>query len=320
MYNLSIIIPHYNSIDTLTELIKTIPTNNDEIEVIIIDDNSQKKEVQLSWERLVIHYQDKTNFKFLKNFGGSGAGSCRNLGLSVATGRWILFADDDDYFIDGFYDEISKDFSTEFDVIFYTPISLNKSTGRVAKRHQTYKKLIDDLKENRSEKNEIRLRYLFMVPWSKLIRQEFIEKYKIKFDEVMSSNDVMFSTKVGHYMTNFKVRDEIIYCVTRDSNSLTTNLSKESFFTRLDVFTRYFTFLRTKLSKKEVKYLDVGGMDFIIKSFIYKLSVKDKLKVLFVLKKNRVPLLKKEYLNPKYLYSKVNKKFLKYKNEKKFYN
>ncbi|MEJ2527328.1 MAG: glycosyltransferase family A protein, partial [Sulfurovaceae bacterium] len=45
MYQLSIIIPHFNSSKMLKTLLDTIPTNKD-VEVIIVDDKSEKKHIE----------------------------------------------------------------------------------------------------------------------------------------------------------------------------------------------------------------------------------------------------------------------------------
>lgn len=47
MKDISVIIPHHNSWQKLNELLNTIPLNDD-IEVIVIDDNSEDQENKLS--------------------------------------------------------------------------------------------------------------------------------------------------------------------------------------------------------------------------------------------------------------------------------
>src|SRR5699024_8599309 len=93
MINLSIIIPHYNSINTLQYLLESIPNYKD-IEVIVIDDHSNAESKK---ELIEIGKKKSTNIKFLNNEPHKiGAGACRNIGLDKASGKWLLFADADD--------------------------------------------------------------------------------------------------------------------------------------------------------------------------------------------------------------------------------
>jgi len=95
MRNLSIIIPHYNTPELLYKLIDSIPQSPD-VQIIVVDDNSNHHlqiltELQKKYCDLVQFYTNNTRRK--------GAGTCRNIGLQHADGKWILFADADDFFM-----------------------------------------------------------------------------------------------------------------------------------------------------------------------------------------------------------------------------
>src|SRR5699024_8659705 len=151
-----------------------------------------------------------------------GAGVCRNIGLNNSSGEWVLFADADDYFVGDFYGKVSKYFSSNYDVVFFRPTSIELDTDEESDRHTIYENLLLNFSNMNNVENETRLRYQFYVPWSKLIKKSVLIKNDILFDEVIASNDVMFSTQLGYYMNEFEISQDVIYCVTRGTNTLTT--------------------------------------------------------------------------------------------------
>ncbi|MFA1822248.1 glycosyltransferase [Virgibacillus oceani] len=313
----SIIIPHFNSTDSLNKLIGTIP-NAKEIEIIIIDDHSDPSE-----KRELLKLKERYSFKnvtFLNNTPDKkGAGACRNIGLMQASGEWVLFADSDDYFLEDFYKIIQKYSSSGLDVVFLKPTSIEFDSGEVSDRHLPYVKLIDHYKINPDINSEIRLRYFYHVPWSKLINKRFIKKYNIYFDEVIASNDVMFSTKVGYHMENFEVSDEKIYCVTRSEGSLTTTISPKVFKTRLDVFICYYRFLKEfALNKDEFKLikLNVSGRYTLLNSFNF--GYKQSVLVYKKLRENKIHIIDREYFNPIFLIKKAYSFYISRRKKKKY--
>lgn len=51
---------------------------------------------------IAVEYKD-TNVEIYHNSKKKGAGTCRNIGLERARGKWLLFADSDDLFLDNFF-------------------------------------------------------------------------------------------------------------------------------------------------------------------------------------------------------------------------
>lgn len=90
----SIIIPHYNVPELLQRCLNSIP-NLPSFQIIIVDDCSDGKIVDFR----CFPGMERENVKciFLKE--KHGAGFARNLGLRYACGKWVLFADADDFFI-----------------------------------------------------------------------------------------------------------------------------------------------------------------------------------------------------------------------------
>lgn len=236
--DISIIIPHYESYKGLRCLLDTIP-NLINVQVIVVDDNSK----DISEIEIIKNSYD--HVKFIHNeTGRKGAGVARNIGLNLAEGEWILFADSDDYFTSKAFETILSDINVvkpDVDLIYYKPTSIDLASGITSNRHLVYEELIKKNTSNSPRYEDIR--YLFFVPWSKLIRRDLINRFEINFDEVLASNDVMFSTKTGHYARNIEVRDSIIYCVTKSPGTLTARNDKNVIDSRYKVMIDYNKFL-----------------------------------------------------------------------------
>jgi glycosyltransferase involved in cell wall biosynthesis len=249
---LSIIIPYYNSLTKLVRLLNSIPTKNTNLEVIIIDDHSDK---EFRTENI---QQDFEECIFVKNSTVSkGAGSARNKGLKLASGKWLLFADADDFFINTPFEFILSflDFNENVDIIYYPPTSIIEGTENKSERHLVYEKLVNNHFSTKGDE----IKYKYHSPCSKLIKRKLIEKHSIQFDEVVAGNDLMFSLKSGHFANVIQVRKEIIYCITKSEGSLTTTFSKENFLSRFFVTMRQNDFLRLVDKSK----YEVGMLSFV---------------------------------------------------------
>ena len=303
MIDLTIIIPHFNSPSYLKDLLETIPAF-DNIQIIVVDDRSDKYiEDYIELKNSV----DLSYVDFFENTKGrKGAGACRNIGLQEAKGKWILFADADDFFEKKFYEHVQKYFASELDIIFFIPTSVDRDTRQVAHRHSYYKEILESYINLQSLKNELQLRYLMSTPWSKMIRRELIETNNIQFDEIIVSNDIAFSTKVGFHMKHVLVSPETIYCVTNNTSSLTKTLTESNYDIRLNVFIWRYNFLKEHLAKSEFIMLDKLNMlawSKILAIIKYKLGIRKGLYVIKLFKKNSIKVVNKHWVNPLYFFS-----------------
>lgn len=246
MTRYSIIIPHYNSPDSLDKLLTSIGIHDD-VQIIVVDDKSNKHlseyaEVKKKHERTCSFFDNTTPQK--------GAGVCRNIGLDNATGIWLLFADSDDYFIGGWYSNVCNYCNSNADVVIFPPIS--EIEGKIGTRHEKYLRLVNEFNENKPN-SDLHLRIQFFPPWSKMIRKSLVVEKKVHFDETMYSNDVMFSTKVGFYAKSIDAANEPIYCVVDKAGTLTKNRSFDAFYIRNSVICNVYNFLKTELSDEQFK-------------------------------------------------------------------
>ena len=212
----SIIIPHKDIPDLLTRCLKSIPVSED-IQVIVVDDNSSDADTYLErYPELSRPY-----LEFVRTTKGGGAGYARNVGLEHAKGKWLLFADADDFFVEDMYDIISSYIDSEADVIFFKKKSvLSENASIKADRCAYINQYID---QYLSDGDEWPIRYNMYVPWGKMVRRELISKNNIRFDEVKYSNDVYFSLLVGYYAGTIEAINRVLYVVTSRSDSLTAD-------------------------------------------------------------------------------------------------
>lgn len=247
--NLSIIIPHYNTPHLLHKLIDSIPQSPD-IQIIVVDDNSDCHLDILA--DLQGKYCAQVEF-YVNGTGRKGAGACRNVGLLHADGKWILFADADDFFLPGMYENICPYFDTNYDEVFFTPTSIYLDTGETANRHLKLKNCIDDFLEKPTRENILRLKISTCSPCSRLIRHELIRQHNIQFREIQYSNDIMFTAQTGYYSQKITASRDTIYCMTRSHGSLTTHTDWDVFLMRLHEEINVCDFLLRHFSKKDLK-------------------------------------------------------------------
>lgn len=248
---LSIIVPHFNSADLLSKLLSTIP-NDPKIEVIVVDDHSTKKLEELSYCKR--KYGNRNIYFFENEIGKKSAGAARNEGIRRAKGRYLLFADADDWFLDDFWSTVQKNIACGEDVIYFVPTS-QKASGSKSSRHEHYEELVKNYLTDVSHQNELRLRYLYCTPWSKLIKRSVVMKNSIFFDEIQYSNDLLFAAKLGGAVRTIKASDDVIYCILEHRGSLTTRRSESVLMMRQKVYCRYYFYLWSRLCRSDFRLL-----------------------------------------------------------------
>lgn len=234
-FKYSVIIPHKNSQKLLQRLLDSIP-RRDDLQIIVVDDNSAPEKVDFNNfpglnDSHVELYFDKTS---------KGAGHARNVGLEHAKGKWLVFADADDYFYPNAFSVIDKKIEeTNFDIIYFYCNSRDSETGELIK--DRVESIIDGIKDKDFDK----LRYMSFVPWGKVVNHDVVNKNNLLFDEVEVCNDIMFSTKVGYCSQNIGMIEEALYCCTWTKGSLYSAPSPSRIKTRIRVTERVNDFLTT---------------------------------------------------------------------------
>jgi glycosyltransferase involved in cell wall biosynthesis len=234
----SIIIPHKNSPELLQRCLASIPRRED-IQIIVIDDNSDNTKVD--FDHFPGSGESFVEIIFTKE--GKGAGYARNIGLNHAKGKWVLFADADDFFTENAFETLFKYIDSSHEIIYFKVTSCDSETLQPAKRDERFNQFIDDfIKHDKDAENM--MRYKWQVPWGKMIKRELLIRKNIKFDEVIASNDVMFSLLIGNFASSIDSINHIIYCVTINRGSLTNSMNRDILMNRYTVSLRCNEFRR----------------------------------------------------------------------------
>ena len=247
----SVIIPHYNSPEKLERMLESIDLKEDDVQVIVVDDRSDKDTDKLSDIRR--RYSKKVEF-YRNNKGKKGAGTARNIGLRHAMGKWLLFADADDYFTDGAWETIRDACeNSDAEVIYFSPTSVIEGTSEESDRHKYLAEMVREYADKGDRESELALRSGFDSPVSKLIRRELVEENGIRFDETPIANDVMFSVKTGITAKKTEGQTKPIYCITKEKTSLSYKNDREFIDCRMNVALNNLKYLRSNTDKGELK-------------------------------------------------------------------
>lgn len=239
----------------LERLITSIPIRDD-LEIVVVDDNSDADIVDFD------HFPclDRKNYQLIKNRECHGAGYARNCALSLIKGKWVMFADSDDFFNPGFSNFLDDYIDSEADAIYYNANCVDSVSLKPSRRGDNLHRFIDDYHKEYNKDNEygeLLLRYMFTEPWCKMVKQDVIDRYQIKFEETSIRNDVRFSYLVGFYAKKIIVDDRQLYCVTTRQDSVSRGKGYQASLDEIKVFAGWKKFIMDHQIPLELPLFDL---------------------------------------------------------------
>ena len=234
--NYTIIIPHHNIPILLQRCLKSI-SRRDDVQIIVVDDCSDGC-YDNELNKVKEEYPQVT---FIMNAKCGGGGVARNIGLEQAKGKYVIFADADDFFNECFEEVLNDYCNTDYDLIFFKGNSVDTDTFEPAKRADHLNSFVDQYLSGKDQEGLL-LRYKFGEPWARFVKASIIKDHAIRFDETLIHNDTTFSYLVGFYGKSIHVDSRELYCVTVRKGSVSRLISEDRILTRIDVYGRAFLF------------------------------------------------------------------------------
>ena len=254
--NFTIIIPHKNIPLLLERLIKSIPVRDD-LEIIVVDDYSDPTIVDFD----NFPSPNKNNISLVFNNGNRGAGNARNCALSKAMGKWVLFADSDDFYNEGFEEFLEDYCNSDADIVYFNANSVDTDTYEVSNRADHLHKFHELYQEDKGH-GELVMRCMFTEPWCKMIKRELIDKYSIRFDNTAIHEDVRFACLIGFHAERVLVDNRQLYCVTSRADSLSRTQTHQASLDELLVFSKWKRFLMDNYASMDLPKFDYRVYNF----------------------------------------------------------
>lgn len=184
--SISVIIPTYNSENTIKKAINSIfiQSIKNFIEIIVIDDNSSDNTIKVIEEMKL-----KKNFglKLISNENNMGAGYCREIGIKISTGFYITFLDSDDVWLSNkLHDQIKymeKNQNAKFVISDYIK--------EIKFKNRYYYFYINTPKLVTNQNNH----YINNIPNSSVILLSEIAK-KVEYPKIRIRNDFIYWNKI----------------------------------------------------------------------------------------------------------------------------
>ena len=208
--NYTFIIPHHNCPDLLARCLSSIP-QRDDIQIIVVDDNSDedKKPAKCGRSEVEYIYIDKAETK--------GAGRARNVGMSKAKGKWLLFPDADDQYIDNFLNCLDEYKNLNFDILYFNSEHKDCITGENIPDYALNKRISN---YDNSQNSLDNIKFRNYPPWDKMLLREFVLQHKLYFEEVPNGNDILFSLLAGYCAKNIHIDKRCLYTYYRNTNGI----------------------------------------------------------------------------------------------------
>ncbi|MCT0162161.1 glycosyltransferase family 2 protein [Lactiplantibacillus pentosus] len=245
MIDVSIIIPMYNAATTVSKLLDSILNQETTFsyEVICVDDGSTDGTVDV----LQTYADDYTNIRIVGQKNSKQA-AARNNGLKNALGKYVMFADADDYWAPNFFESVYDQLQSNTELLIFGIIKryaskdiIERSSALEASRSQ--RDLIKNYLVNNLEMD--------VGVWNKIFVKKIIDDYNLKF---MNGNFFEDSIFVFDYLTSISYKQIVYvdkaYYVLNKHNATTTNHFAPEITDRAFA---YYTKIKDKLQQTELR-------------------------------------------------------------------
>lgn len=227
---LSFVIPIHNVEAYLEHCLQSLYVQDldiNEFEVICVDDGSTDNSISI-----VQKYQEEYGNIIVHSQKKAGVSRARNVGVSLASGQYIMFIDSDDYIAEHvIHNLLSEAILLGVDMLYFDAIRVN-GDDCVRADYNDFK----DKNEVLSGKNYFSKYFPGNGVWTFLIKREFILSKELKFVEGRYCEDGMFVIQSTCWADSITYRHVDVYRYVKRNNSIVTNTDQQHALKMIDDF------------------------------------------------------------------------------------
>lgn len=201
---ISIIIPFYNSAAFIEDAIKSVEQQTCDYEAVFVDDGSIDDGYKIVERYVTVNPRLK-----LVRQTNQGANRARANGVKAALGEWVTFLDADDVLLPSFSKVVAKARDFEGDIVYSTPININKS----------YRPDCSIMDVDKYRKKII-LGEISTGPWAKFFRRKLFTDFVFDFPKrIISAEDYLMNIRLSfNTHKDVMIASEGYYLVRVDAN------------------------------------------------------------------------------------------------------
>ena len=188
---LSVVMPIYNGVPFLKDAINDLLCQTyKDFELICVDDGSQDKSLDV-----IKYYANGDDRIIYISQPNCGAGNARNKGLSMASGKYVIFLDCDDRYAPSFFESmLRKADETDADIVLCDASVFDNYKYQPMDSSWVLRKayLVNDTFAPEDIDRRI-FNITSGMPWNKMFRRQFIIDENIEFENIQYWNDTYFS-------------------------------------------------------------------------------------------------------------------------------
>lgn len=269
MKKVSIIIPVYNSAETLEKCLDSVICQSyKNIEIICVNDGSTDNSVNIIKKYL----KKDTRINFINQKINSGPAVTKNTGITAATGDYLAFVDSDDYInIDMIEKMVSYAEKNELDIVrcHYN----NYVDGNLINQKFPFDTCVLKLKQKEKFLNMLLNGDIPAYMQLIMINKKLFRKNKISIGDKYYLEDLLLYIKLLSLTDKIGIVNIPLYNYVNNSNGLTFSLNIDKIFKRIDGLLYYNKEAKKIVKEQYQKVIIDSRTTYLIIHFLYELLV-----------------------------------------------
>ncbi len=240
--SISVIIPVYNSEETIKNTAKSVlKDKREDIELILVIDGATDNSLEIC--NRIKQKDDRVKVIYQKNKGAFWA---RQNGIENANGRYLMFLDSDDEYLDGIFERMTELINK------YNPDLIK---FRYKKEEYDQYKYFEE-NETYIEKKDFKDKvypmfiegYMLNAVWNNCIKKEILQGLKFSNKRIRYGEDLLLNLKIFSNIESAVFINDILYKYNTNINSITQSSDRNRWIKNLhdaiEVYNSLFYYLK----------------------------------------------------------------------------